>query len=207
MRRGAPPERWQEVVDTSAELFYRLGYASASISDLAEALGITKGSLYYYVKTKEDLLFEIIEQLHALTLENVRRSQAVPGTVADRLLDYFAGHVSINTTYLHKAAVAHRELDQLSARRRRTVVAKRDQAQAYVRQLLAEGQATHEVCPDLDIDVTSIFMFSTANSVQNWFKPDHRLDAVEVSDQLAEYIVAGVRCHPRMHTLGHRGRS
>ena len=64
---GAASRRWQEVVDVSAEVFYRLGYSEASVGDVAAALGITKGSLYHYVQNKEDLLYAIIREAHDLT--------------------------------------------------------------------------------------------------------------------------------------------
>lgn len=193
VRQAVPPERWQEVVDNSAELFYRDGYASTSVNDIADALGITKGSLYHYIQSKEDLLFAIIERLHELTLDNLRRNQDTAGTAIDRLLDYFTGHIRINTRLLHQAAVGHTELGQLGEQRRATIVAQRDEVQSHVRALLTEGQSTGEVRRDLDIKTTSIFMFCSANSVHTWFCPDGPLDADEVAARLAEYIVAGVR--------------
>lgn len=201
---GANSDRWQEVVDSAAELFYERGYAATTVIDIADALNINKGSLYYYVKSKEDLLFAILSELHDLTIANLRRSEQVPGEPIERLWDFFAGHTRIKTQNLHKAAVNHRELDQLSPERRGLIVENRDEAETYVRGLLVEGAKAGYVCPDLDPATASILMFTTSSAVHTWFKPGLRLSAEEVADLVADYIVAGVRCSPEIHTPGHR---
>ena len=50
------------MLDTAARIFYERGYANASVQDVAEALGILKGSLYHYIDTKEDLLFRLLDE-------------------------------------------------------------------------------------------------------------------------------------------------
>jgi len=201
---GASSERWQEVVDAAAELFYERGYASTTVIDISEALNITKGTLYYYVKSKEDLLFAIISETHEMTNANLRRSQQVQGTPIEKLWDFFAGLTRINTAHLHKSTVGHRELEQLSDPRLRAIIRTRDDVEAYVRGLLSAGAKTGDVCPDLDPALTSILMFSTVGNVHTWYKPEQRLSADEISDIVADYIVSGVRCSPAIHTPGHR---
>ncbi len=46
--------RDQEVIDAAAKVFYERGFADASVQDVADELGILKGSLYHYIETKED---------------------------------------------------------------------------------------------------------------------------------------------------------
>src|ERR1700733_12619467 len=56
--------REREVLEAGAEVFARKGYAAATVQDVADALGILKGSLYYYIKTKEDLLYSVMVEVH-----------------------------------------------------------------------------------------------------------------------------------------------
>jgi AcrR family transcriptional regulator len=52
-RRAEPPRRRrQEVLDAATQLFHERGYAASSIQDLADELGILKGSIYYYIKSE-----------------------------------------------------------------------------------------------------------------------------------------------------------
>lgn len=74
-RQRAPRKRDREVVDAAARVFYRKGYADATVQDVADELGILKGSLYHYIDTKEDLLYRLFEEVHA-DVEQIREEVA-----------------------------------------------------------------------------------------------------------------------------------
>src|SRR5690606_20295851 len=78
-RRGAErkprEERWSELVKVATQVFYEKGYEAASLQDIADRLGMLKGSLYYYIQTKEDLLYEVINGVHQGGLRNLKRSE------------------------------------------------------------------------------------------------------------------------------------
>src|SRR5947207_409360 len=59
-----PRRRQQEILEAAARVFHEKGYESTSIQDIADEVGILKGSLYYYIRSKEDLLYEIIRDIH-----------------------------------------------------------------------------------------------------------------------------------------------
>jgi AcrR family transcriptional regulator len=56
--------RRREIIEAAAEIFHRKGYSETSVQDIAEAVGILKGSLYYYIDSKEDLLFQMLLEVH-----------------------------------------------------------------------------------------------------------------------------------------------
>ncbi|MEU9734768.1 TetR/AcrR family transcriptional regulator [Streptomyces sp. NPDC048002] len=192
--RGPFSARWQEVLDVSAEVFFRRGYAEASVGDVAAALHMTKGSLYHYVRTKEDLLYEIIRQAHDLTLENLQRARAVKGSALDRLHGYFVGHIRINTDHLAKSTLIYRDLHNLSDDRRQQIISVRDDIETYVRGLLGDGARDGTVCPLVDSHLTSIEMFSTANGVYQWYRPNGPHAADEVAHSVADFVVSAVAC-------------
>ncbi|WP_235490550.1 helix-turn-helix domain-containing protein, partial [Frankia sp. AvcI1] len=64
---GQPTDRRNreaEILQAALEIFARKGYAAASIQDVADAVGVLKGSLYHYIDSKEDLLFQIFDNAH-----------------------------------------------------------------------------------------------------------------------------------------------
>ena len=71
--------RLREIYDAAARVFSEKGYDGASIQDVADAVGILKGSLYYYIDTKQDLLFGIIDEVHRDTLRSLEEWVAVDG--------------------------------------------------------------------------------------------------------------------------------
>ena len=74
--RGTRNEkRWAEVLDAAEQVFLERGYQAASLKEIATRVGMLKGSLYYYIDTKEDLLFEIVRRAHQSGLEFIAREE------------------------------------------------------------------------------------------------------------------------------------
>ena len=69
-------ERWAELIEVATQVFYEKGYDGASLQDIADRLGMLKGSLYYYIQSKEDLLFDVISAVHRDGLAVVRAARS-----------------------------------------------------------------------------------------------------------------------------------
>src|SRR5438046_10497950 len=72
--------RWDEVLSVAADVFGEKGYRAATLRDIASRLGMLKGSRYYYIDSKEDLLFEILRRPHLQVVECVAETPAMRAT-------------------------------------------------------------------------------------------------------------------------------
>jgi len=107
--------RDSEVIEAAVNLFWEKGYASTSVQDVADALGMLKGSLYYYIKSKEDLLKKIFEDSHAEVREITESVMALEKPSIERLqifIERYAGWYLLN---LRRAALYTREWHHASA--------------------------------------------------------------------------------------------
>src|SRR3954462_13395772 len=86
-------ERWAQLLEVATQVFYERGYDGASLQDIADRLGMLKGSLYYYIHTKEDLLFEVINAVYEEGLTSVRAAAEIPGDPLERLERIIIAHV------------------------------------------------------------------------------------------------------------------
>src|SRR4026207_1251516 len=75
----APKKRDRGVLAGAARVFYERGYSDASVQDVADELGILKGSLYHYIDTKEDLLFRLLEEVHVDVQRILEEVEALDG--------------------------------------------------------------------------------------------------------------------------------
>jgi AcrR family transcriptional regulator len=88
--------RMQEILATAAELFGERGYEAVSLEDVAERLDVTKGSLYYYFASKDELVTAAIETLgNEWTARLERLPEAQDGPPARRLRALIHEHVRI----------------------------------------------------------------------------------------------------------------
>jgi AcrR family transcriptional regulator len=76
--------RRQEIVDVAATLFQAKGYDAASLDDVAAALDLRKASLYYYVRSKAELLYLVFDRAISRALEDIQ-AIATTGSAAERL--------------------------------------------------------------------------------------------------------------------------
>src|SRR5918994_2191673 len=131
--------RREELSRQAARLFAEKGYHGTSIGDLAEALGVQKGSLYAHIRSKQDLL-------HATMMEGARAFHGVLDALDDRLPAVeklrlaMRGNLHIVQEQLDVATVFVREWRYLEADRRDEVLAERRRYEERFRALFREGR-------------------------------------------------------------------
>ena len=112
----APKKRDAEVLDAAARVFYERGYSDASVQDVADELGILKGSLYHYIDTKEDLLFRLLQETHDEIYEILEEVAAMQGlNPIDQLEVYIRRQVEYNIDNLLRVSVYYHDLERLTA--------------------------------------------------------------------------------------------
>jgi len=88
--------RIQEILTTAAELFGERGYDGVSLEDVADRLDVTKGSLYYYFASKEELVTAAIETLGNDWTDRLERlAKETAGSPVQRLRTLIHEHVTI----------------------------------------------------------------------------------------------------------------
>ena len=145
------PERWNEIVDAAGDVFDEKGYAAARIEDIAARVGLLKGSLYYYIDSKEDLLFAIVDGNHSRGIAVVEQGAALesadPPARLGAFVERWIGILGANPGY---AAIAERDLRRLNPERQAIVMDKRARIHRFVRDIVEDGIARG--CFDAGID-------------------------------------------------------
>lgn len=81
-------ERKNEILDAALEVFGELGLQEASVDDVVARAGLSKGTLYWYFKSKDRLIGALMKRFFAQELGKIRTLQQGKGTVRERLLRY-----------------------------------------------------------------------------------------------------------------------
>src|SRR3954468_1662188 len=168
----APKKRDREVLDAAARVFYERGYSDASVQDVADELGILKGSLYHYIDTKEDLLFRLCEGVHRdvqALLEEVRATEGL--SALERLRLFVHRQVEYNLDHLPEISVYHHDADRLEGDRKAEVIAMRRENTAFVTGLIKEAQAAGDADRTLDARLAANCLFATVIWTYRWYRP------------------------------------
>jgi TetR/AcrR family transcriptional regulator, cholesterol catabolism regulator len=184
--------RRQEILDAAAQIFFEKGYDATSTKDIADAAGLLKGSLYYYVETKEDFLFEIIKESHDGALATLERVRAFDGEPLHQLAHLVQEHLHYFVENLVKTTVYFREFRVLSKERQQIIAAEGDVYLEFVRSLLARGQSEGAIDAAIDVRLVSIGIVGMLNSAWLWFQPGGARSTDEIAAEFVRIIVGGV---------------
>jgi AcrR family transcriptional regulator len=182
--------RRRELTREAARLFAQKGYHGTSIGDIAEALGVQKGSLYAHIASKEDLLYETMREgadaFHA-ALDAI--PDDAPATEKIRLA--LRGHLRVVAEQLDVATVFVQEWRYLEGARRDEIVAERRRYEERIRELFREGRELSELRADLDDASAALLLLSAANWAYTWLQPGRDTD--ELADRFFALLVDGIR--------------
>jgi AcrR family transcriptional regulator len=185
--------RDQEVVDAAAKLFSARGYADASVQDIADELGILKGSLYHYIDTKEDLLFRLLEEVHedvkVIMLEVAARQDLDP---LARIVLYVRRTVEYSIRHVMKISVYHHDVDRLTDHRRKVIFGHRKEHEGFLTGLILEAQRAGQADPALDATILTNCIFGTVIWVYQWYRPAANAARVELPELCGRFVLAGI---------------
>jgi AcrR family transcriptional regulator len=182
--------RRRELTRTAARLFAERGYHGTSIGDLAEAMGVQKGSLYAHIDSKQDLLYEATREgaqaFHA-ALDSV--PEGVPATERIRLA--LRAHLRVVAEQLDVATVFTREWRYLEGERALEFLSERRRYEERIRALFREGREVGGLRSDLDDGAAALLVLSAANWAYTWLKPEADTDAL--ADRFFALLLDGIR--------------
>ena len=182
--------RKEELSRQAARLFAEKGYHGTSIGDLAEALGVQKGSLYAHIEGKEDLLYETMrggaDAFHGAL-------DAIPDDAppADKIRLALRAHLRVVSEQLEVATVFVQEWRYLEGPRLEEVAAERRRYEERIRELFREGRDLGELRADLDVNAAALVFLSAANWAYTWLRPG--ADTNELADRFYALLVDGMR--------------
>ena len=180
-----------DILKSAAKAFRRLGYHGATVEQIATALRMKKGNLYYYFKNKEEILFACHQySLDRLTqlLQEIDGSGAAADVRLRRLIDAFV-HTILDD--LHGTAL-FLDLEALSPAHLEAVVARRDGFDKGVRRVIEDGMATG-VFARGDPKLLAFALFGAVNWIPRWYSPDGPASSQAIADLFADFFVAGFR--------------
>jgi AcrR family transcriptional regulator len=193
--RTTDPERARvaELLEVAARLFRTNGYDATSMQDIADEMSILKGSLYHYVRSKEDLLWLIVEPSLAAIHDEVAvilldRGEPLVGRI--RLA--IKAHVNRFDNDLHMYVIARETGSSLSPSRFAQYSKMRESYDRLWRDALREGVENGEVREDLDVRVVAHGILGMINWMSRWLPVQDSDSAEKGAEQFGRLVTEGI---------------
>jgi TetR/AcrR family transcriptional regulator, cholesterol catabolism regulator len=182
--------RREELVRAAARLFAERGFHGTSMGDIADAMGLQKGSLYSLTDSKQALLADAVREGASAFHEALDRvPEEVPALERIRLALH--GHLEVVVTQLDVATVFTREWRYLEGEQRDDFVQARRRYEERWRALFREGVERGELRVDVDADAATLLVLSAANWAYTWLRPG--AGTTELADRFTTVLVDGIR--------------
>jgi TetR/AcrR family transcriptional regulator, cholesterol catabolism regulator len=187
-----------EILEAAIDVFYEKGYTAASIQHVADAVGVLKGSLYYYIETKEDLLFRICEMVHKQSTEILDEVQALETDPIERIRAYIYAHIKWYLQNRKMVGVFFRDWRYLTGEQLEQVAAHRRGYDRLVRGMISDARTAGEVDDAIDEKYASFFILAAVNAVPDWYRTGGRDSAHKIAQAYADLTVGTlIGTHPR----------
>ena len=196
-----PPRRRQELIDVAARVFEVRGYEAASIQDIADALGILKGSVYYYIDTKQELLFAVLQEMHEAASGKIKTLKNFSSDPLVLIRMFVEGQFLFLANNLVEVTVFFQDFGSLDEARREQIVGQRDKYDRFLRELIATGQQEGSICQHIDPKTATFAILGMINWSYQWYRVGGSLDPAAVARQFADLALAGLVCSEG-HDLG-----
>jgi TetR/AcrR family transcriptional regulator, cholesterol catabolism regulator len=182
----------QRMINAAAQMFSEKGYDGTSIQDVADKLGLLKGSLYHYIKSKDDLLWAIILRPHQYALELAERMRGASGTPTERLTMFVREYIGTLTKQHVFVSVYLHDINRLSPERRRRINQERAGFTGSLVDILEEGRDGGEFRADLDPVLSTNVILGMMHSTFRWYRPNGRYSSSAIVEECLATILGGI---------------
>ncbi|HYJ45654.1 MAG TPA: TetR/AcrR family transcriptional regulator [Pyrinomonadaceae bacterium] len=185
-------QKLEFILRTSAQIFAEKGYHSTSMRDISRATQVSLAGLYYYCKSKEELLFLIQDNCFGRVHERLtERLREIDGAV-EKLRLVIENHLSFFAANMAEMKVLSHEADSLAGEMHAHVSGKKQQYTKLVRRILAEvQQAQTPGVQKIDLTVATYALFGMMNWIYNWYDPGGALSVNDLVENITRLFLSG----------------
>jgi AcrR family transcriptional regulator len=191
---GEPQSRYDQklvyLLKTSAAIFAVKGYHSTSIRDIARATGMSLSGLYYYFKSKEELLFLIQDYCFSTVIDDCRRLLDGVEDPVRRLRLLIENHLNYFVNNMNEMKVLSHEANSISGELLKKVNAKKRQYVDLAMDLISEIGRQYRV-EGVDVRVATFSLFGMMNWIYNWYNPRRDVDVAGLSQNMTRLFLTG----------------
>ncbi|MBN8749311.1 HTH-type transcriptional repressor KstR2 [Xylophilus ampelinus] len=180
----------QAVLQTAAQLFNERGFHATSLDDIAERLHVTKPTLYYYVKSKDDILLECVRTALGLMKEGIDAVRQSGGRALDQLVACMRIYVDIVMQDFGMCVIRIGE-DPLPAPLRKELRRLKAGIDHEFRRLIAAGVEEGTLAP-CDPKMAAFMVAGGLSWVGRWYRPGGDLDPQQIADEAVALLLGGV---------------
>ena len=191
--QAEPAPMQARLLAAATELFAEKGFDATSVQEVVERAQVTKGALYHYFDSKQDLLYEIYHSIISVQLADLERILAAAEPPARTLRAIIVNLVETTAARLDQAVVFGREMHRLDQSRLAAVRADRRRYHDLVRDVVARAQAAGDFAAVAGADTVTQVIFGVINQLPVWYRPSGAKSPGQLGHEIADLVLNALR--------------
>ncbi len=194
MRKGVSADassKEEEIFAEAVRIFREKGYHATSVQDIADAVGLQKGSLYHYISSKEQLLFKIFERSTGELTQELEAIVASGDPPTAQLYRAIEAHLTALCEHLDIYSVYLSERRVLSGRTHSRVRAEGERHARLLEHIIQQGVAAKDFRA-VDSKMAAHAILGMCNWLYQWYSPNGRLKPQEIAGIFSDLVVDGL---------------
>jgi AcrR family transcriptional regulator len=183
--------RYNEILEAATELFAKKGYAVTSMREISENLEITKATLYHYFKSKEQILFEILNNVMDEALESLEKISKMRIPPEEKLKNVLKFYSKYYVSKQNDLILLVNELNSLSENFRKILINK-EKIYLNLMKLIFNELKMQGKLRDIPLTVLAFSFFGMVHYTIKWYHPDGSIKPEELSEYFVEIFTKGI---------------
>lgn len=184
------PEVRRNILKQAAALFAQKGYSGTTIIDLAAACESSRGALYHYFVSKEDILFHILDDHVEHLFRCIEAALAETDDPLEQCRALVTEMVTRNAESVHEQVVLLNHLNQLDGEQQKGIVAKQRKITELASDILIRIDARHRMTARTK-KVYTMMLFGIINYTFTWYDPDGPVSPREYAEITSDVFIRG----------------
>lgn len=200
-RKWSRAAKRSAVLTTAAQMFNERGFHATSLDDVAKRLNVSKPTLYYYVKSKDDILLECVRQGLSMTLQGIEASRRSGGQAVDQLRACMEAYAAVVTQPFGMCLIRVGDQD-VPANSRHELRRMKAAIDHEFRRLVAAAMADGDIAP-CDPKLVAFTIAGGLSWIGRWYRPDGPYSREHIVQHSVDILLRGI-LHGT-HDHGRRG--
>ena len=183
--------RQKEIALAAVKLFEQKGYHATSVQDIADEVGLQKGSLYHYIHSKEDLLLQIAHEAITEFNDNLQAVLDTDMSAPEKLVKAVENHITVSVSNMETTTVLLREAFSLGDPQHQVIQDLTDKYVDLWTQVLEEGARSGEFHVR-EPKVVALAILGACNWVYRWYRQSGLLTPSQVARVFSDMFLNGL---------------
>lgn len=191
-REERAAERRLNILKAAVKLFSEKGYHDATLEEIARELKYTKGSIYYYISSKQDLLFQCHDLAMNLLLDNIDRIKDSSLPPELMLKEVIKGHIETLMSEFNLITVTLGNDYELEEKYSEIIIGKRDLYENFIADIIRQG-IKGGIFREVPVKVVINLIMGASNWIGRWYSGEGSMTLQEIGQFYADYLVSPLK--------------